>query len=537
MPEMPTPRFAAPRCAAIAPTSAAVRRGLSIAPASSGLRRASATVLLILGVAGAATAQQVPQAPHGQHGQQSRLTAADSTLIYEVLTAEERRDGAALAIRHAAAHADPRVRRIAERARARITDSAFTSRDSLGRPDARPFPSWPLPEWSERFRAISARTAGCDTLMRAVNDSAIQVRLRGIALAGNQSACRGHPAMLGALQRLIRALPPDASSRRVPNGSWHEGAAALVSYALLAPDSTIEMRHRYSRHSMPQVRRAAARAAVATRDSALLRRLVADADGNVAEAAIQGLARVAGHSYDSLFISQLGHRTPQVALAAATALKGSAHPNTSRAAQRALAEFRARDAASERDVRTALRALLGDSTPEPWSLRQTEPLPRDVIALALGESRYIEVTSAPAHGGASFIVELRGDVAPIMAARVLARVRRGAYNGQRWHRVEPGFVIQGGSPHDNEYSGTPYFLVDELGNVPHPRGSIGMSTRGHDTGDAQWFVNLRDNARLMRDYTVFAMVIEGMDVVDRVLEGDEFSRMREVSAPRRPARP
>jgi cyclophilin family peptidyl-prolyl cis-trans isomerase len=47
-----------------------------------------------------------------------------------------------------------------------------------------------------------------------------------------------------------------------------------------------------------------------------------------------------------------------------------------------------------------------------------------------------------------------------------------------------------------------------------------MSTRGHDTGDAQWFVNLKDNPRLGKDYTVFGDVVEGMAVVDGMLEGE-----------------
>ena len=52
-----------------------------------------------------------------------------------------------------------------------------------------------------------------------------------------------------------------------------------------------------------------------------------------------------------------------------------------------------------------------------------------------------------------------------------------------------------------------------------------MSTRGHDTGDAQWFFNLIDNFRLNRDYTVFAEVVEGMAVVDGIFEGDVISRI------------
>lgn len=495
------------------------------------LRRACLTVALTLPLGASAAA--------GQEARPSAnpLTETDSTLIYEVLVAEERRDASAPALQTGIAHPDARVRRISRRAVARITDSTFAARDSLGRPDARPFPRWPLPEWEERFRALSASSVGCDTLYGAIADSAVQVRLRAIALAGNQQVCRAHPGMLAALDRFVRAMPANTIARRVPGGSWHEGATALLSYALLAPDSARPLARRHAEHAMPPVRRAAARAAVAMQDTSLLLRLARDRDANVAESAIQGLSRLTGHRFDSLYIARLATSLPQVALAAAQALQGSAHPEAIAKARQALAIATARDIASERDVRSALRAVLGDSSPEPWSLRERTPLPREAVALALGAARFIEVISSRLHGGASFTVELRGDVAPIMAARILERVRAQQYNGQRWHRVEPGFVIQGGSPLDNEYSGAEYFLVDELSSVPHPRGSVGMSTRGHDTGDAQWFINLRDNARLTRDYTVFGVVVSGMDVVDRVLEGDEFYVMREVSATRRPARP
>ena len=118
-----------------------------------------------------------------------------------------------------------------------------------------------------------------------------------------------------------------------------------------------------------------------------------------------------------------------------------------------------------------------------------------------------------------------------MAGRVLALVRSGYYDGLSWHRVEHDFVIQGGSAGDNEYVGADRYLVDELSTVPHARGTIGMSTRGHDTGDAQWFINLRDNWRLGRDYTVFAEVVEGIEVVDRVMEGDVIATIRVTSLP------
>ena len=53
-----------------------------------------------------------------------------------------------------------------------------------------------------------------------------------------------------------------------------------------------------------------------------------------------------------------------------------------------------------------------------------------------------------------------------------------------------------------------------------------MSTRGRDTGDAQWFINVRDNPRLVRECPVFADVVEGIEVVGSILEGDTDASMR-----------
>jgi cyclophilin family peptidyl-prolyl cis-trans isomerase len=89
----------------------------------------------------------------------------------------------------------------------------------------------------------------------------------------------------------------------------------------------------------------------------------------------------------------------------------------------------------------------------------------------------------------------------------------------------PNFVVQGGSPGANEYAGAGPFTRDELGLQGNWRGTVGLSTRGRDTGDAQMFINLVDNVRLDHEYTVFAEVARGMDVVDRVLEGAVILRI------------
>jgi cyclophilin family peptidyl-prolyl cis-trans isomerase len=67
-----------------------------------------------------------------------------------------------------------------------------------------------------------------------------------------------------------------------------------------------------------------------------------------------------------------------------------------------------------------------------------------------------------------------------------------------------------------------------VGRAVHWRGTVGISTRGHDTGDGQIFVNLVDNVRLDHTYTIVGSVVEGMEAVDGVLEGAVIERAEVV---------
>lgn len=462
-------------------------------------------------------------------GAQTRaLSAADSALVGRILLAEDRRDSTDGALAEGSRHRDARVRVLAQRARGRIRDPRFATRDSL--PAARAPVTWPEPAWRLRHRALTARRAECAALRAALADSAWPVRLHAADLVTPQ--CATDDSLSRVLQGWVDALPADASRRSRDGVSWHAAAHALVALARVQPREARPRVRTLAAHRQWQVRTYAARAAAVLSDTVVLRTLARDTNDNVKEVAIESLAKLTGHADDEIFLAALGSDGAQAVRAAAIALEASPRADVATAANATFERWVSRANQSERDVRVALLEAAGrpasDDRPPPSRIE----LPPQAVALALGADLRLRVTLAPRSGGGSFVVRLRGDAAPMMAARILALARSGYYDGLSWHRVEHDFVIQGGSPGANEYVGLAQYLRDELGTVPHARGTVGMSTRGHDTGDAQWFVNLKDNLRLNRDYTVFAEVIEGIDVVDGILEGDVMEHVRVERTPR-----
>jgi cyclophilin family peptidyl-prolyl cis-trans isomerase len=456
--------------------------------------------------------------------QAAPLTSADSSLIGRILMAEDRRDSMDVALATGEKHADARIRAMVQRARGRIRDPKFAARDSL---PALPAPkAWPEPAWRLRYRGLTAQRNDCGALRAAVADSAWPVRLRAADLAG--TLCASDDSLAKIFMGWVDALPADASRRAKGGVSWHAAAHALVALARMRGDEARPRAAKLASHGQWQVRMYAARAAAVLKDTMQLRALARDADANVQEAAIDGLSKLTGHADDSIYLAALSDSGAQAVRAAAVALRGSTRVDVRVAADAAFERWALRANASERDVRVALLEAAGQPVTSDRAPPLRVELPSRAVALALGADVRLRVTLSEASGGGSFAVRLRGDVAPMMAARVLALVTSGYYNNGNWHRVEYDFVIQGGGPGTNEYVGYKDYLRDELGTVPHARGTVGMSTRAHDTGDAQWFVNLRDNVRLNPTYSVFAEVIEGIDVVDGILEGDVIARIEEV---------
>jgi len=124
-------------------------------------------------------------------------------------------------------------------------------------------------------------------------------------------------------------------------------------------------------------------------------------------------------------------------------------------------------------------------------------------------------------------IEIRLDVveAPLTSASFVALARRGFYDGLTFHRVEPGFVVQGGCPRGDGNGGPGYALRCEITRRPYARGSVGMALSGKDTGGSQFFITLAPQPHLDGGYTLFGQVAAGMELVDKLRPGDVIERV------------
>lgn len=124
------------------------------------------------------------------------------------------------------------------------------------------------------------------------------------------------------------------------------------------------------------------------------------------------------------------------------------------------------------------------------------------------------------------------DVAPRHVDNFLNLAKIGLYNGTTFHRVLPGFIIQGGDPLSKEpdrklhgTGGPGFSLIPEPSDQPHRRGTVSMAkmprnedrTRDVNDNGSQFFICVEDNSSLDRTYTVFGKVVKGLDVVDRIV--------------------
>ena len=117
------------------------------------------------------------------------------------------------------------------------------------------------------------------------------------------------------------------------------------------------------------------------------------------------------------------------------------------------------------------------------------------------------------------VIEMYDDM-PVTVGNFVGLVEKGFYDGVVFHRVIPGFMVQGGDPEGTGMGGPGYVIKDEFthaGGNKNNRGTISMANAGPNTGGSQFFINVNDNNFLDSKHPVFGEVVEGMDVVDAIV--------------------
>jgi peptidyl-prolyl cis-trans isomerase B (cyclophilin B) len=124
-------------------------------------------------------------------------------------------------------------------------------------------------------------------------------------------------------------------------------------------------------------------------------------------------------------------------------------------------------------------------------------------------------------------IELAPDKAPLTVANFVNLAKRGFYDGLNFHRVIADFMVQGGCPEGSGRGGPGYRFEDETANgLRHDRGVLSMANAGPNTNGSQFFITHVPTPWLDGKHTVFGKVIEGMDVIDAVQQGDKIQRVR-----------
>jgi cyclophilin family peptidyl-prolyl cis-trans isomerase/HEAT repeat protein len=285
--------------------------------------------------------------------------------------------------------------------------------------------------------------------------------------------------------------------------------------------------------------------------------LKSEEDRRVLPAVLRALVRLKVPDAMDLVIPQL--KAPDFALrAVAASLVGQNRPEGGAAALRDAYTFALADAAY--DARVELLSALAAYGPaeatetlktaladKDWAVRvrartlleKLEPSADYRMAIrpapsSTGASYDAAALVTPPYSPHVFIETDRGTVefeltvldAPQTSRNFIALARKGFFNGLRIHRVVANFVVQDGDSRGDGQGGPGYTIRDELNERPFLRGTVGMALAGPDTGGSQFFVMHSPAPHLDARYTVFGRVVSGMEVVDRLQQGDGIVRVR-----------
>lgn len=126
------------------------------------------------------------------------------------------------------------------------------------------------------------------------------------------------------------------------------------------------------------------------------------------------------------------------------------------------------------------------------------------------------------------VCELYPDKAPLSVTNFVQLANQGFYKGLTFHRVVPGFVVQGGDPKGDGTGGPGYTVKAEIG-LPHAKGALAWARQGDQvnperrSSGSQFYITLEATPHLDGQYTVFGQTVSGMDVVQQIRPGDKIN--------------
>lgn len=172
-------------------------------------------------------------------------------------------------------------------------------------------------------------------------------------------------------------------------------------------------------------------------------------------------------------------------------------------------------------------AALTNQSPatEPTAQPESRPMPP---AMEIDVNK--KYTAVMETSAGRITLELNAKATPVTVNNFVYLSRKGFYNGTPFHRVIPGFMIQGGSPKGDGIGGPGYSFADEPFTGEYTRGTLAMANAGPDTNGSQFFIMHADYG-LSPDYVIFGKVTEGMGVVDAIATAPTIQDGRENSKP------
>jgi cyclophilin family peptidyl-prolyl cis-trans isomerase len=378
----------------------------------------------------------------------------------------------------------------------------------------------------------------------ATETSDPNIRLEAVTALGTLRAAEGlpivqdyltdpWPALRAAALRAAAAIDPErfvlVLSSMEPDSQWTVRAALAEALATLPPGVALER----------------------------VRSMLRDEDRRVIPAVLSALVRLKAPDAATLMLAQLkepdfvvrataarliGELKPAggvEALRAALALaQGDAAIDARAAIVAAMAEYGAAEAAgalkeglADKDWALRVHALELLAKTEPGGdYRSTiRPVPGSPVT-AYEDPQLI----GPPYSPHVFIETSKGTIefelavldAPQTSRNFITLARKGFFNGFQIHRVVPNFVVQDGDPRGDGEGGPGYTIRDELNQRPFVRGTVGMALSWRDTGGSQFFITHSPQPHLDARYTAFGHVVNGMEVVDRIQQGDTIQRVR-----------